>query len=99
MPTVRLAYAEAYERKTELGGGFRGAAINSLTGEKYQSEVRQTIEEARNDAKKAVWAWADGRNMVTGTYRNRRNTWRMNYFIRCDEVTEAEQAAFTNRES
>jgi hypothetical protein len=81
--TVHLAYAEAYELKA---GGFRGVAKNMLTGEIARGEVQPTIEQARNDAKRFVFAWAADRNMITGTYRNPRNRWQMNYFIRSDEI-------------
>lgn len=86
-PTTRLAYAEAYPIKAEMGGGFRGAAKNMLTGEILRGERRDTVEQARNDAKRFVWQFADGRNMVTGTFgHHAKGTWRCNYFIRTDEV-------------
>jgi hypothetical protein len=94
MSTTQLAYAEAYQLNTKAGGGFRGVAQNKLTGKIYRGERRETIEDARNDAKRAVFAWADNRNMTTGTYRNKPGlNWRMNYFIRIDELTMAEHAA------
>jgi hypothetical protein len=88
MSTTRLAYAESYAIKAECGGGYRGAAKNMLTGEIQKGDRRDTIEEARNDAKQFVWIWADGRNMVTGTFKSPKGSWKMNYFIRTDEVTE-----------
>ena len=84
--TVQLAYAEAYTIKAEMGGGFRGVAQNKLTGEILKGERRDVIEQARNDAKKFVWQFADGRNMHTGTYKSPKGLWRMNYFIRSDEA-------------
>lgn len=86
LTNVRLAYAEAYQRKADLGGGFRGVAKNKLTGEIFRGETRDTLEAAKNDAKRVVFAWADDRNMVTGTYKSPRNNWRMNYYIRADEA-------------
>jgi hypothetical protein len=83
MSVVNLAYAEAYPTKT---GGFRGVAKNYLTGEIAKGELRNSLEEARVDAKKFVFAWANGRNMGTGSYRSLKGQWRMNYFIRADEV-------------
>lgn len=77
-----------------MGGGFRGVALNSLTQEQFRGDVRSTLDDARNDAKRAVWAWADGRGMVTGTYRNKPGkNWRMNFFIRSDEVASNERKA------
>jgi hypothetical protein len=93
MPTTHLASAEAYKIKESAGGGFRGVARNKLSGATYRGEVRDSLEAARNDAKRAVWTWADGRNMNTGTFRNTpRVNWRMNFFIRTDEVADAERA-------
>lgn len=87
MGLTQLAYAEAYPIKVELGGGFRGVAQNKLTKAIAKGDRRDTIEEARNDAKRFVWAWAAGRNMATGTYPNKAGvSWRTNYFIRSDEV-------------
>ena len=89
MPTTHLAYAGAYKIKDS---GFRGIALNKLTKEIARGEVRETIEQARNDAKTFVWAWAKGRNMATGTLRNTPGLqWRMNYFIRTDEVEAGER--------
>lgn len=85
LPNVRLAYAEAYAVK---GGGYRGVAKNMLTEDIQRGELRNSLEEARNDAKRFVWAFAAGRNMVTGTYRSPKGQWKMNYFIRADEATE-----------
>jgi hypothetical protein len=76
LANIRLAYAEAYAIKQEAGGGYRGVAQNKLTGEVLRGEQRDTIEAARNDAKRIVWAWADGRNMVTGTYKSPKGSWK-----------------------
>ncbi len=84
--TVRLAFAEAYKIKAECGGGFRGLAQNMITKEVAKGVARETLEEARNDAKAFVWAWAADRNMTTGTYRNPKGSWKMNYYIRADEA-------------
>lgn len=86
--TVRLAYAEAYTIKQEFGGGYRAYAKNMLTGEIKKGDRRDTIEQARNDAKKYVFEFANGRNMTTGTYKSPRGSWRCNYFIRADEAGE-----------
>lgn len=91
--TVQLAYAEAYQIKAELGGGFRGVASNKLTGETFRGGQRDDILAAKNDAKRVVLAWAAGRNMITGTYRNPRDNWRCNYFIRADEARVTADAA------
>lgn len=88
-PTILLSHAQAYALKAECGGGFRGAAKNMLTGEVLRGERRDTIEAARNDAKRFVWQFASGRNMVTGTYKSPRGSWKCNYFIRSDEVEMA----------
>jgi hypothetical protein len=86
LPNVRLAYAEAYAVKADCGGGFRGVAKNILTGNIMRGENRETLEQARNDAKRFVFQFADGRNMVTGTYKSPKGAWKCNYFIRGDEV-------------
>jgi hypothetical protein len=86
LANVQLSYAEAYEIKAECGGGFRGVAKNMLTGEVRRGDRRDTIEQARNDAKTFVFEFAAGRNMATGTFRNPKGLWRCNYFIRSDEV-------------
>ena len=83
MTTTHLAYAEAYGLKA---GGFRGAAKNKITGEIMRGEIRDTIEAARNDAKRFVFQFADGRNMITATYQSPRGLWKCNYFIRSDEA-------------
>jgi hypothetical protein len=85
-PTTRLAHAQAYTIKESLGGGFRGVAQNLLTGEVLKSEVCATLHEAKNAAKGYVFGWAAGRNWVTGSYPYSRDQWKMNYFIRTDEV-------------
>ena len=85
-PTTQLAHAQAYKVKEEFGGGYRGAAINKLTGEIIRGETRETIEQARNDAKTFVWQFAAGRNMVTGTFKSPHGEWKCNYFIRTDEA-------------
>ena len=85
-PTTRLAYAEAYAVKAEAGGGFRGAAKNCLSGEILRGPNRETVEIARNDAKRFVFQFADGRNMITGTFKSPKGLWRCNYFIRTDET-------------
>jgi hypothetical protein len=81
--TIRLAYAEAYAIKDS---GYRGVAKNMLTNEIARGEVRSGLAQAREDAKRFVWAWADGRNMATGSYRHSHARWRMNYFVRSDEA-------------
>jgi hypothetical protein len=86
---VHLSYAIAYGLKADVGGGFRGAAKNIITGEVLRGEVRETIEEARNDAKRFVWQFANGRGMSTGTYKSRKGSWKCNYYIRADEAQEA----------
>jgi hypothetical protein len=86
-PTTRLSYAEAYPVKAECGGGFRGTAKNILTGEILRGENRDTIEQARNDAKRFVFQFADGRNMVTGIFKSPKGWWKCNYFIRTDEAS------------
>jgi hypothetical protein len=87
--TIQLAYAEAYEIKASMGGGFRGVAKNKITGEICKGERRDTIKAARNDAKTFVFKFADGRKMTTGTYKNSKGSWKCNYFIRSDEVEMA----------
>ena len=80
---VQLAYAEAYELKA---GGFRGAVKNKLTGEITKTEVFDTLEHAREAARKIVFDIVGDRNMAAGHYRSPRGEWRCNYFIRSDEV-------------
>lgn len=80
---AHLAYATAYELEA---GGFRGVVKNMRNGEIQRGDVRSTMDEARNDAKAFVWKLADGRNMATGSYPHSKTRWRMNYYIRSDEV-------------
>lgn len=55
-----IAYAEAYELKS---GGFRGVAINKMTGAQYRGEVRETVDAAKHDA----WSWVH--DQLSGNYR------------------------------
>lgn len=77
----KLAIATtAYERKEELGGGFRGVVKDKRSGERYESPVLSTIQEARHWVRVKVdhlmgdTAWAPG-------YVYRPN-WIMNVWIR-----------------
>ena len=86
-PTTQLAYAEAYRIKESLGGGFRGACHNVITKEVKKGEVRETLEQAKFDAKTFVFEFAAGRNMTSAPYHGiPRKLWKCNYFIRSDEV-------------
>jgi hypothetical protein len=85
-PTVCAFYAEAYAIKESSGGGFRGVAVNKLTKEQKKGERRESIEQARHDAKTFVFEFAAGRNMTTGAYKGSRTNWKYNYFIRSDEA-------------
>ncbi len=40
--------AHAYERKAELGGGFRGVVVDKRTSDRMESDVMPTLAEARN---------------------------------------------------
>ena len=71
-------YAEAYELKV---GGYRGVALEKQTGEKKRGEVRQTLEEAKNDAKRFAGELLKGRAYKSGTYPSSKSRWRNNYWF------------------
>lgn len=58
--------AEAYERKAELGGGFRGVVLIRAKKARLESPVLTSLEDARRWAKAKVFeimgdtAWAPG---------------------------------------
>jgi hypothetical protein len=84
--TENRVYAEAYELKAEAGGGFRGVAKNCTTGQIYRGERRETINQARQDAHSAAIELLAGVPYRSGSYRNRRNNWKMNYWFAADAV-------------
>lgn len=84
---VEFAYAEAYEISPDLGGGFRGAALNKFTRETFRSEVLGTLAEAQNDADRAVHAWAGKHRMAVGEYGTQGLDWRADFFIWSYELT------------
>ena len=45
---------KAFERKIELGGGFRGIVVNLATREKYESGILPTHEDAKFYAQKTA---------------------------------------------
>lgn len=81
-PSAVLATARAYQRRADLGGGFRGLAILAATKERREGDVRQTLAEARNDAKRHAY------NMLGAARYSRtrpgyiygRTSWACNYF-------------------
>lgn len=77
-----LAVARAYERKAELGGGFRGVAFNPKTKERRESDVRETLQQARNDAKRMVhdMLGAETYSKTRPGYIWRKSSWHCNYF-------------------
>jgi hypothetical protein len=79
MEISNAIYAEAYELKI---GGFRGVATDRRTGEVRKGEVRETIEQARHDAHSFALAFLASTPYQPGTYRNRPNRWRMNFWLR-----------------
>jgi len=87
---TQIAYAEAYEIKASHGGEFRGVAKNKLTGEIFRSAAFDTLSAARYAVENhVVNVWITGdRDYSRGTYRNPRNSWKCNFFIRADEAAE-----------
>lgn len=81
-PSAVLASARAYQRKAELGGGYRGVAFLTATKERRQGEVRQTLAEARNDAKRHVYEMLGARrySMTRPGYIWGRSSWACNYW-------------------
>jgi hypothetical protein len=70
-------YVEAYELKA---GGFRGVAKDCRTGEIQRGDVRPTLDEARNDAKRFAEKMLGGLPYAGGSYRNTRHNWKFNYW-------------------
>jgi hypothetical protein len=73
-----FATVRAFERKADLGGGFRGI-VAFADGEPFQSEVMPTIEAAWAAAHRALVARLDGRGFTWGHYRSDR--YRKNAFV------------------
>lgn len=76
---THILTAAAFERKDELGGGFRAVVLDKRTKEKYQSDVLDTIEAARHWAKTKVLAILAGQPYAPG-YRYK-PYWAMNVFV------------------
>ena len=72
---------EAYARKEELGGGFRGRAIvkniNAGTKERIETEIHETQHAAWVDICAKVWAISEPTNV--GHYSG--NKYRKNYWV------------------
>ena len=68
--------AVAFERKEELGGGFRGRVLDLRDKQTYDSPVLDTISKARHWAKRKVFDLMDGEPWAPGySYKP---YWRMN---------------------
>lgn len=77
-----LASARAYQRKAELGGGYRGVAFMPSTKERRQGEVRETLAQARNDAKRHVYEMLGPQRYARTRpgYCWGKHSWSCNYF-------------------
>lgn len=75
-----FVYAEAYALKDELGGGFRGIAIRNTDKEKRRGEIRKSLEEARNDAKRFASELMGDTPCAPGYFRHSKSNWRCNYW-------------------
>jgi hypothetical protein len=73
-----FATVHAFERKADLGGGYRGVVAFS-EGDAFRSDVMPTIEAAWNAAHCELLARLDGRGFAWGHYRS--NRWKKNAFV------------------
>lgn len=74
-------YAEAYEIKESLGGGFRAIAKDYRDGSTFKSsETFKTLDEARNAAVRQVNAWLGSDKCRTGSVRSPRGQWKSWYY-------------------
>ena len=77
---VKIATARAYERKAELGGGFRGVAVRLADKKRLQGEIRDTLSDAREEAKSLVFTLIDRRYVAPGYGPWSPTNWYCNYF-------------------
>jgi len=73
---------QAYERKTELGGGFRGVVLDKRSQEKTESPIFPTMAEARYWAKSLAFKVMGATSWAPGYYRQTKSFWGMNVFTR-----------------
>lgn len=70
---------DAYERKADLGGGYRGICFDCRTKTKHESPVLETLDKAGFWAlSKAAELYADI-TVTAGHYKGQR--YRKNYFL------------------
>lgn len=77
---MHVLTAKAYERKAELGGGFRGTVYDRRTKTLIQSDVFTSRDDARNWAKREVFKIMGDKPWAPGYIW--RPTWVMNVFAR-----------------
>ena len=58
--------AVAFERKEELGGGYRGRVLDIRDSKTYDSPIMSTVHQARNWAKQQVAVLMDGQQWAPG---------------------------------
>lgn len=78
--TAHIATIAAFERKAELGGGFRGVYFNLVTKERVESEVLPTLEAARYFAKAEAHRRHTAENYSLAPYR-RRGEYKANVWV------------------
>lgn len=84
--TKLVVVARAYNIKDELGGGFRGLAYIKddgyvVEGSQIKGDIRGTLEEARNDAKRFAADMHGERRSRRAYYHNSKTKWRTDYYL------------------